>query len=163
MATTTLPADPSGVRAETHDEANGSTPAVSPRDLVQFRAGDALAEELTNRLDCGLSPSLTLKRAGERYFALLAVARETLPFTDEEIALVHRAAWDTPGGLGGTVPRLLWAAVSDAFARHPEFADEAPDVAVDLLVAKLRDLGDAELYALVDRVECAPHPALAPG
>jgi len=161
MAPTALTADPAPVRAEPHENAHESTPEVSPRDLVQFRAGDTLAGELNDRSAAALSPSLTIKRDVERYYALLASVRHTLPFDDDEIALVRRVAWDTPGGLGGTVPRLLWAEVSDTFARQPQLAEEST-VDVDQLAAKLRDLGAAELYALVEKVECEPDPSFAP-
>lgn len=59
---------------------NDGAAAVSPRDLVSFRAGDTLACELTRRRARGPSPSLTVKRDAERYYALLACVREGLPF-----------------------------------------------------------------------------------
>jgi len=136
-----------------------TTPAVSPRDLLQFRAGDKLAAELTHRLEGGLSPSLTIKRDVERYYALLATVRDGLPFEEAEVALIRLVGWDTPGGVGSEIPRLLWAEVADALRRDPGLAESA-NVNVDALVAKLRDLGAAELYALVEQVECSPHPAL---
>lgn len=70
---------------------DGAAP-VSPRDLVSFRAGDTLASELTRRRDRGPSPSLTVKRDGERYYELLACVREALPFDDDELALIGEVA-----------------------------------------------------------------------
>lgn len=140
-------------------DAHDGAPPVSPRDLVQFRVGDTLSPELTRRLEAGLSPSLTVKRDVERYYALLAAVRTSLPFEDPEIALIRRVAWDTPGGLGSDVPRLLWAEVADAIRHQPDAIEES-GVDGDALVAKLRDLCAAELYALVEAIESAPHPAL---
>jgi hypothetical protein len=125
---------------------------------VQFRAGDTLAAELNSRLEGGLSPSLTIKRDVERYYQLLSTVRDGLPFDEHEIALIRRIGFDTPGGVGSDIPRLLWAEVADAVRRDPGLIVNGTDP--DLLVAKLRDLGAAELYALVEQVECAPHPAL---
>lgn len=159
MNSTTLIEDPRTTNTPGNNDTNGETPGVSPRDLVQFRAGDRLAPELTRRLDAGLSPSLTVKRDVERYYALLDSVRASLPFDEDEIALIRKIAWDTPGGLGSDVPRLLWAEVADAVRRQPEVVEES-GVDVDALVAKLRDLGAAELYALVEAIESAPHPAL---
>jgi hypothetical protein len=140
-----------GTGADAH-----AVPEVTPRDLAQFRIGDPLAEWVAKRLDCGLSPSLILKRDAARYYQLLDLVHETnpLPFTDEEINVISKIAWSTHQGSAPlSIPRLLWAEVADAL-RNPELAAAVEDP--DALVARLRDLDPVSLYALVDRIENTP-------
>jgi hypothetical protein len=157
---------------------DGAAP-VSPRDLVSFRAGDTLASELTRRRDRGPSPSLTVKRDGERYYELLACVREALPFDDDELALIGEVARRQQPPV-----RLLASALEEESRINPQlfqgYVAPAPPVATPALfraakpgervpppapraphehprllalVARMRGLNAAELYALVDGIE----------
>lgn len=133
--------------------------AATPSKLLPPSLGAlrALARALAARRSRRAPRPAGLAFEYERATARGGGVRAGATFTDSEIAFVRRVERqdDLHGRVADTMPKLLWGLVANVVSRHPEIADEAPGVDVDLLIAKLRDLGDAERPALVDRLKRA--------
>lgn len=117
---------------------------------VQFRAGDALADQLAARgVQAALSAGNVARRDLQRYYHALAETLKTIALSEAEASLVVDACHGTTFGPWSA---SLLSAIVDNAIRLEGLADKW-QVDGPALVERLRGLSYCQSLALVDAVE----------
>lgn len=116
-----------------------------PSDQIGVRMPETLLAQLRERGD---EVSATLRRDLDRYYYLLERARRGIRLSPEETAVIVDAL---NGSVHGREAQYALASIEDSI--RLDGSDKHHGADGPTLMAKLREMTDAEIFAIVDRVE----------